>query len=138
MSKGKCSGVKARVHIRQHDDDFENSNFDKSSFEWRTINGVFYENGVKFYTDGTFNIDKFCVSYIRKPRLIHNAEDFRNGTYKLPSGQILSGSVNCELPEHTHREIVDIAVLLVTGEIQIPDYQVKLTKLNFNNLTNLK
>lgn len=50
----------------------------------------------------------------------------------------MSGSVNCELPEHTHREIVDIAVLLVTGEIQIPDYQVKLTKLNFNNLTNLK
>lgn len=134
MTKGNCTGIKGKFHVRQHDDDFENSPFDNSSFEWRTVNGVFYENGVKFYTDGAFTIDKFCISYIRKPRLIHNAEDFRSGTYKLPSGIVLNGSVNCELPDHTHREIVDIAVLLVTGEIQIPDYQVKMTKLSLNNL----
>ena len=134
MTKGNCTGIKGKFHVRQHDDDFENSPFDSSSFEWRTVNGVFYENGVKFYTDGTFTIDKFCISYIRKPRLIHNAEDFRSGTYKLPSGIVLNGSVNCELPDHTHREIVDIAVLLVTGEIQVPDYQVKMTKLSLNNL----
>lgn len=138
ISKNNCTGVKAKVHIRQHDDDFENSNFDKSSFEWRTVNAVFYENGVKFYTDGTFTVDKFCISYIRKPRLMHNAEDFRNGTYKLPSGQVLSGVSNCELPAQAHREIVDIAVLMVSGELQMPDFQIKMSKLNFNNLTNLK
>lgn len=134
MSKGDCTAIKGKFHVRQHDDDFENSPFDKSSFEWRTVNGVFYENGVKFYTDGSFSVDKFCVSYIKKPSYIHNAEDFRNGTYSLPSGVALSGSVNCELPDHTHREIVDIAVLLVSGEIGTPDYQVKLNKLGFNNL----
>ena len=133
MSKGKCTGVKGRVFIRQHDDEFEESPFDKSSFEWRTINGVFYENGVKFYTDNTFTINNMLLSYIKKPRLIHNAEDFRGGSYQLLSGQILTGSVNCELPEHTHSEIVDIAVLLVTGNL-IPDYQAKLAKLNLNNL----
>ena len=134
MSKGNCTGIKGKFHVRQHDDEFENSPFDKSSFEWRTVNGVFYENGVKFYTDGSFTVDKFCISYIKKPRYIHNAEDFRSGTYNLPSGIVLSGAVNCELPEHTHREIVDIAVLLVSGEINTPDYQTKLNKLTFNNL----
>ena len=56
------------------------------------------------------------------------------GRYNLPDGTLLEGSVNCELPDHTHREIVDIAVLLLTGELQIPDYQTKLIKLNLNNL----
>lgn len=133
MSKGKCTAVKGRVHIRQHDDEFEESPFDKSSFEWRTVNGVFYENGVKFYTDNTFSINKAYMSYIKQPRLIHNAEDFRGGSYQLLSGQILNGSVDSELPKHTHPEIVDIAVLLITGNL-IPDYQAKLAKLNLNNL----
>lgn len=134
ISKGLCKNVKAKLHVRQHDDEFESSPFDKSSFEWRTVNGVFYKDGVEFYTDGTFTVDKFCVSYIKKLEYIHNAKDFRNGQYKLPSNTLLTGSVNCELPDHTHREIVDIAVLLISGQLQIPDYQVKLNKLSFNNL----
>jgi len=134
ISKGNCTGKKAKFHLRQHDDEFEQSPFDKSSFEWRHVNGVFFENGIKLFDDGTFTNDEFCISYIKRPRYIHNAEDFRTGTYKLPSGQVLTGSVDCELPEHTHREIVDIAVLIVTGEIQASDYQVKLQKLNFNQL----
>lgn len=132
MSKGQCSEVKGRVHIRQHDDEFEESPFDRSSFEWRTVNGVFFKDGVKFYTDGTFTIASMQLSYIKKLKYIHNAAGFRNGKYKLPSGIELSGTVNCELPEHTHQEIVDIAVLLVTGELQIPDYEVKMAKLNMN------
>ena len=35
-------------------------------------------------------------------------------------------------PEHTHKEIVDIAVLLATGEMQLPDYQIKQAKVNLN------
>lgn len=132
MSKGQCTEVKGRVHIRQHDDEFEESPFDRSSFEWRTVNGVFFKDGVKFYTDGTFTIDGFYVSYIKKLNYVHNAKNFKGGKYKLPSGVELSGSVNCELPEHTHSEIVDIAVLIVTGELQIPDYEVKMAKLNMN------
>jgi hypothetical protein len=134
MSKGSCQGIKGRFHVRQHDDEFENSPFDKSSFEWRTVNGVFFDGGIKLYDDGTFSNDKLCISYIKRPRYIHNAEDFRNGSYNLPSGNNLTGAVNCELPEHTHGEIVDIAVLIATGEIQAPDYQIKLQKLGFNNL----
>ena len=133
MTKGKCSDVKGSLVIRQHNDDFELSPFDDSSFEWRTVNGVFYEKGVKFYINDSTVLTKFFLSYVKQPRLMHNAEDFRGGSYELLSGQVLTGFVNCELPEQTHREIVDIAVLLVTGQLS-SDYQAKVAKLNLNNL----
>ncbi len=134
MDKGNCRGVKGRLHVRQHDDEFENSSFDKSSFEWRIVNGLFITEGVKVFDDGTFTNKSLVLSYIRKPSYIHNANAFRNGTYQLPSGRVLEGTVDCELPEHTHREIVDIAVALVSGELLSNDYQVKLSKLNINEL----
>ena len=134
MDKGNCKGIKGRLYVRQHDDEFENSPFDKSNFEWRTVNGLFITQGVKVFDDGTFTNKSLVLSYIRKPSYIHNANAFRNGTYQLPSGRVLEGTVDCELPEHTHREIVDIAVALVSGELLSNDYQVKLSKLNINEL----
>jgi len=134
MDKGECRNIKGRLYIRQHDDEFENSSFDKSSFEWRTVNCLFIDEGVKVFDDGTFTNKELILSYIRKPSYIHNANEFINGTYQLPSGTVLSGTNDCELPEHTHREIVDIAVTLVSGELLSSDYQVKLHKLNFNEL----
>ena len=134
MDKGNCKGIKGRLYVRQHDDEFENSPFDKSNFEWRTVNGLFITQGVKVFDDGTFTNKELILSYIRKPKYIHNAQAFRNGTYQLPSGAVLTGTNDCELPEHTHREIVDIAVALVSGELLSPDFQVKLSKLNFNEL----
>lgn len=134
IGKGVCQNKKAKIFVREHDDEFENSPFDKSSFEWRTVNATFGGNSVTLYSDTTFSINKFCLSYLRNPVLIHNAEDFRNGSYNLPSGVTLTGSVDCELPVHTHREIVDIAVMITTGEIQAPDYQIKYAKLGLNHL----
>lgn len=134
MTKQNCNATPGQIKIRQHDDEFESSPFDKSSFEWRTVNAVFDSAGLRFYTDGTFVIDTCNFDYVRRTAYIHNAQDTSGGTYNLPSGVALAGFQNCELPEETHREIVDIAVLLVTGQMQIPDYQVKLNKLNLNNL----
>lgn len=135
MEKGACNGVKGRFHVRQHDDEFESSPFDRSSFEWRHVNGVFFEGGVKFFTDGTFTLSQFCLSYIRKLAFIHYASGYNVGGYRLPDGTLLTGLVNCELPEHTHREIVDLAVAIKSGEIQSPDYQQKAAKLNLNKIS---
>ena len=132
MDKEQCLGFPATIKIRQHDDEFEKSPFDCSSFEWREVNAVFYEMGLKLYDDGTFINKSYCISYIKKLNYIHNAEDFKSGTYNLPSGTVLAGSNDCILPEHTHREIVDIAVLLATGEMQLPDFQNKQEKVNLN------
>lgn len=135
MSKNSCQNVQGSVFIREHDDEFMKSPFDKSSFEWRTVNAVFFENGVRFYTNNEFLVTSFCLSYLRRPVYIHNAEDFGSGNYNLPSGTNLTGTQNCELPEHTHREIVDIAVLIAQGELENPtSYQLKQAKLNLNNL----
>lgn len=134
MSKGDCTNVKATFHVQQHDDEFENSPFDKSSFEWRAVNGVFFDGGIKLYDDGTFTNNQFCMTYIRRPLYIHNAQDFKSGSYIIPGGATLTGTQDCELPEQTHREIVDIAVLITTGEIQAPDYNNKQAKLGFNHL----
>ena len=135
MSKGNCKDVIGRVHIRQHDDMFEESPFYKSSFEWREVNALFYDEGLKFFTDGSFTIDGVCINYIRKMDYMHNAESFRVTGYNLPNGEILTGFKDCELPEPTHSEIVDIAVLIASGNLQTSNYQPLLAKLNFNQLT---
>jgi hypothetical protein len=134
ISKGKCNNVPAKLNIIQHDDDSEDSSFDKSSFEWGEVNAVFNSDGLKVFTDGTFTVNNVNITYIRKTNYIHNAEDFRVGGYISPSGVALTGSVNCELPDPTHREIVDIAVMLASSETQSSDYQVKLNKLNLNQI----
>jgi hypothetical protein len=135
MSKGDCKKVLSDYFfIRQHDDNFEESPFDNSSFEWRTVNGVFTEKGIKLHTDNTFVNNEFFISYIKKHPFIHNAKSYRGATYELPSGIVLTGSQNCILPEHTHREIVDLAVLIATGFIQGQDYNIKGEKLKLNHL----
>jgi hypothetical protein len=133
IEKSGCGTRKAVAITRQHDDRFKDSVFNNSSFEWGEVNIRFYENGIKIFTDGTFTVSQLCLNYIKKHSYIHNAQDFLpTNSYNLPDGTVLTGVQNCELPEHTHREIVDIAVLITTGDLQIPDYQTKQAKINLN------
>ena len=135
MDKGACEGVLSNnLNIRQHEDEFEASVFDNSSFEWREVNGVFYNEGIKLFDDGTFINKSLSLNYIKKLVYLHNAEDFPGGTYTLPSGAVLSGVQNSELPEGVHREIVDIAVYLASTNINAQDQQLKFNKLMMNNL----
>ena len=131
MTKGACTTV-GRFIPRQHDDMFEESPFDKSSFEWKEVNGHFVGDTIKLFTDGTFVNTQFCLSYIKKHPYMNYAAGFTGGTYTLPSGTVLSTPQDCLLPFHTHREIVDIAVLIASGEIQAADYEIKLQKLGNN------
>ena len=243
MSKGACLGVEGKVFIRQHDDEFERSSFDFSSFAWRTVNMVFFTKGVRFYPEKDAIISSFQISYVKRLRYIHNAEDFRDEKYALPSGELMgivsdaativvdtpvtvAGTVtlvftpasagaivtesfpigasknivqkaiveairqegsydayldntkdyqvnvvgavpitavtytpsavgastgtgtgsqvvgerflDCELPPHTHREIVDLAAMSITGDLgNAADYQFKQEKMKMNlNLAN--
>jgi len=134
LTKGSCVAPSVIISIQKHDDTFEESNFYSSSFEWRELNAVFNSGGLLFYTDGTFTVNEVNLTYIKKPKYVHNAQDFQAGSYNHPSGVALTGSENCELPEHTHRVIVDIAVMLASGEIQASDFQIKAGKLSFNQI----
>ena len=131
-TKSNCVDVKLSTRPVQHDDEAELSPFDRSSFEWRISNIRFISEGLRIFTDGTYNINKIMYEYIKLPRLIHNAQDFENGTYKL-NGISLTGSQSCELPVQTHREVVDLAVFITAGDLELPSYQIKQNKLKITS-----
>lgn len=133
MTKDDCPSKVATLRVRQHDDEFEDDVYASSSYEWKTVNAVFFQDGIKFYTNESFEVNELYMSYIRRMAYIHNAQDFGAGQYNLPGGQILVGSQDCELPEQTHREIVDIAVLILSGELKDTNgYQLRMEKLKLN------
>ena len=134
LSKKNCKDKEAVLYIREHRDLFEESTFYNGNFEWREVNGVYTQQGIQSYTDGTFTIDQAKLTYIRKWPYFHNAQDFGSGSYVLPSGVTLTGTVQCDLPVHTHREIVDIAVMLAASGVQTSDLPVTLGKLGYNQI----
>jgi len=131
-TKGTCSGIIRTTQI-QHDDKAQESPFDKSSFEWEQVNIKIVNKDIILYTDGTFKIEKIFLDFVRKPLFFHTAIDASTTGYTLPDGTTtLTNYQNCELPEILHKEIVDLAVLITTGDL-IPDYQVKQSKLQLTN-----
>ena len=131
-SKDNCTNIVCEGIIRKHGDNHEESPFDVSSFEWREVNVHFVGNTVKMFTDNTFTINTLILDYLRKPKYIHNAEDFSASGYTLPNGTDFTGYQNCELPNHVHSEIVDLAVLIASGELNAADYQLKQMKIQLN------
>lgn len=69
-----------------------------------TING----SNLDIYTDETFFVPKVKLTYLRKPRAIDST-----------SGSVIT----CELADHTHQEIVDMAVASILEELADPRYQ---------------
>lgn len=133
-SKGNCNNILLfDSKLRQHDDQSENSPFDKSSFEWRTSNYRFIDGGLRIFTDETYSITKVAFEYIKRLRIIHNAQDWQGGTYNLLDGTVLTGTQSCELPVGVHREIVDLAVAITAGDLSLPDFQLKQYKLKLTN-----
>jgi len=76
-----------------------------------TIRGEY----IDIYTSDIFIIDKVKITYIRKPKQIS-----------------LSLGISCELPEHTHQEIVDRTVSSILEGISDPRYQVHQTEVGKN------
>lgn len=136
-SKSVCTKEECTVEIpnivEKHGEDFENDVFAKSSFEWREVNALFVGNNMHLFSDGTFAISKLLLDYIKKPVYFHTAIDAAGGKYKLPDGEtLLEDYQNCELPDALHGEIVDLAVLITTGDL-ISDYQAKYSKVQITN-----
>lgn len=107
-SKEACESEKSfRVYVEQHDDLHEENIFSQSSFEWEEINAELVNSGLKLYPSD-FTVDECFITYIKTPRRMYLATQ----PYRLPSGTLLSGTQDCELPEHVHTEVVDLAVTL--------------------------
>lgn len=127
-SKGTCTNKILTTHVQQHDDLFGLSSFDKSNFGWRQANITFYEEGIKIHTNGDFIPSFLCINYIRKPAYMHYAQGVQGGSYVSLDGNTLTGKQDCELPIVIRNKIVDMAILIASGEAMTPDMELKIQK----------
>lgn len=132
-TKGTCVNMVMETKRAQHDDEHEFSPFDRSSFEWRIVNMRFNSQGLRLFTDGTFEITLLIMEYLKQPRVMYNAADWQGGSYVGLDGVTYTGRQSSELPVGVHREIVDLAVMIAAGDINLPDFQMKQNKVKLNN-----
>jgi hypothetical protein len=110
-TKSKRVGVKPIQHDDYNkvvNDPFNKPNHDQAL---RLMLG----DKIEIITEADFDITKFYMRYVRKPLAV----DFAN-------------TVDCELADHTHEEIVDIAVSIALEDIESGRYQTNLNELNKN------
>ena len=150
-TKTSCqSGTKRLWGIQVQHDDLDTVLYDpfyKPSFEWEEVPLVFGENpndptsdrqgSIYLYSDGTFSINSVFVEYLRHPLRISYANGVVDSSgaiigYNYADGTPAAGVQNCELPEHTHKELVDLAVAIVSGDIDHPNYNLKAIKTSIN------
>lgn len=117
-TKGTFKSTKSkRVGVKpiQHDDynKIVNDPFNKPNHDQAVR--LMLGDKVEIITGAEFDITKFYMRYVRKPLAV----DFAN-------------TVDCELANHTHEEIVDLAVSIALEDIESGRYQTHLNELNKN------
>lgn len=103
-----CLSQYHSIRIYNHDDinSILKNPFKKPRFD--EIVGYFEKGDLYLVTDGTFTIDKAKITYIKKPAVVKYGS-----LYPTPSA-----NVDCDLPEHTHTEIINLAVLLTLENLE--------------------
>ena len=106
------SSVTSRVGItqcsqdsyRQHIDD----PFSEHILHYKTAKPLrlFYNNSVELISDGNYSIGTYYLTYIKEPNEV-------------------SSTIDCDLPEHTHDEIIKIATNMLLENIESPRMQTQ-------------
>ena len=78
--------------------------------------GTIKTNGGLILTDGVFRLVDFQMEYIKQPAKIITGSKYIS---PLPVGN----NIGCDLPEHTHFEIVDLAVAYLAASMERSNYQ---------------
>ena len=71
----------------------------------------FIDDKIDIYTDNTFVVSNVKITYIRVPDTVDS---------------ITATNVDCDLPDHTHQEIVDMTVNSLLEAISDPRYRTNL------------
>jgi len=150
ISKETCATKLGVSTVQVQHDDLDSilqDPFYSPSFEWEEIPIVFMEGGpqgvtgaddicptgyVIGYSDGTFILNDLRLDYLRMPRRIAWGAGVGSTSYIYPSGLPAALLDSCELAEHTHHEIVDIAVMIASGDLDHPNLQSKILKTQLN------
>jgi len=92
----------------QHDDIFKmlSDPFNKTKISTPVY--TIKDDHIEVYTDDTFIVDAIKMTYLKKPVVVDI---------------ITNPSVNCDLPDYTHQEIVDMTVNSILEAISDPRYQ---------------
>jgi hypothetical protein len=67
---------------------------------------LFYNSTIEFITDGNYSVVDAYIRYLKQPVTV-----------------VLSTAISCDLAEHTHDEIVNLAIQLVLENIEQPRLQ---------------
>lgn len=96
------------VYAAQHDDydKMVDDPFNKPNKD--VILRLMHGRWAELITDGTFTINQYFLRYLRKP---------------IRLDIITNPTMSCELADHTHQEIVDMAVSLALENIASPRFQ---------------
>lgn len=70
---------------------------------------LFDDDYVKLITDGTYTLDAYYLTYLREPASVDVDGD--------------PDAIDCELPDHTHEEIIEMAVSMMLENIEQPRYK---------------
>ena len=73
------------------------------------------DDDVYLVTDGNYTIATYKLTYLRAPATVDN---------------VPAGTTDCDLPEHTHDEIVKLAVSMMLENIEQPRYQTYQNEAN--------
>ena len=65
---------------------------------------LFYNNTIEFISDGTYTITKAYLRFLKRPAVV----------------TITTPAVSCDLAEHTHDEVVGLAVQMALENIEQP------------------
>jgi len=72
-----------------------------------------YQNTIELITDGNYTITYYYIRYLKRPITVSKTTP-----------------TNCDLPEHTHDEIITLATNMVLENIEQPRYQTQTNELN--------
>jgi len=92
----------------QHDDIYTLLEDPFNTTKYKKPLYTIFNNNLDMYTDNSFIVSAVKITYLRFPATV-----------------MFMGSVNCDLPEHTHQEIVDMTVNSLLEAISDPRYQTQ-------------
>lgn len=117
LSSNASCGEQWKKPKRVQQDDLETVRedpFNKSYYEQPVI---YFEDGDVFIlNDGTFTTPQYKLTYLQKPSVVNV------GTYGGPV-------VEFNMPEHTHKEIVQLAAMIAVENIESPRVQTLTQQL---------
>jgi len=134
--KDGCTRDDLILRIRQHDDEFDKDEFNKSSFEWGEVNGIFEDTKIKFPDAQGMQLKSLSLTYISKPKYMHAAGEFPEGYYVTPGGIRLEGFEHCPFNDNVCLEIVDLAVYIASSGLKnTVDRNMKGSQLQYKQIT---